>query len=662
MISERKINHVNAFLLTLTMPQFKPVLHSTEATLKWFILIFLLATTFFGNSQNKKDFRVDSLLAKSIKARSENYILAETFADSALQLAIIKNDQPQIAKAHFYKGVAQSKGGKGKLAESSYLKALKLYTKSKDSLHVGDSYMQLGNLSRILDRGDDAVNYLFEALKIFGALKDSSRIGDTYLSIAIVHGVNRDYSEAEKYLLYAQDVFNNIHDEERQILVLSNLGTLYNYSGKPKKALVVTEKVKEYYAENGPPTRYALALHNLGLQYFSLGNYKSALQYNNESRKIYSELGDKFQVCGIEVTLAKVYLAQGNLKSAENLAQSVLKGAEEINSNSLIFNAYDMLYEVYKKRGDYKSALDYRLKFEEAKDSVFKSEKQKQIAEINAKYQNELKEGQLKELEATNELSLLQLKRKQNEQNILWGLLGLVLVIALLLLNQFRIKQHNNQLLSDKNNIIQKSLDEKEVLLKEIHHRVKNNLQFISSLLNLQARHVKDENTLAVLNDCKNRVNSMAMVHQRLYQEENLKGVYMPVFVNNLLDSLNHSYRKDLNKLNSVVDITPISLDIDTAIPIGLILNELITNVFKYAFEVNTNGQIKICLIETGATLVLTVTDNGKGLPADFDRFNLKSFGLQLVQSLSEKLGAEMRVKSKGGTEVSLFVKKYKTS
>jgi len=613
-------------------------------------------------AQTDGQFKVDSLLKKSREARQQNYALAELYADSAIQLISGTKHTKLIANSYFYKAYAQTKGGKGKLAEPNYLRAIDLYTKSKDSMELIDAYIQLGNNYRSLDQSEKATEYLYEALRVLQNYNDSALLGDAYLSVAIVHAIAKNYSEAEKYMLLAQEVYKNIHEEQTQILVLTNLGTLYNEAGKYKEALSITEKVENYYATNGPPEKHALALHNLGNQHYTIGDYDKSLQYNTKSLEIYEQLGSKLYSCSIELSMSRTYLQMGNFRKAEDLAQSALVLANELNSYHLISNAYDILYALQKEQKNFEKALEYRLKYDEARDSIFQEEKRSQLDEINTRYKTELKESELQELQAKNQLNELQLKRKQNQQYILWAAMGFLLIIALLLFNQFRIKLKTNRLLRDKNEIIQKNLDEKEVLLKEIHHRVKNNMQFISSLLNLQSRHVNDENTLRVLNDCKNRVNSMSMVHQRLYQEENLKGVYMPHFVNTLLESLNHSYRRDLNKLNAEVDVAKIYLDVDTAIPIGLILNELITNVFKYAFEKDKDGKIKVCLKDEGDTLLLQVEDNGKGLPENFDRRNLNSFGLQLVESLAHKLKASLEIEGVNGTRIPLNIKNYKTA
>jgi PAS domain S-box-containing protein len=198
---------------------------------------------------------------------------------------------------------------------------------------------------------------------------------------------------------------------------------------------------------------------------------------------------------------------------------------------------------------------------------------------------------------------------------------------------------------------IKSSLEEKNVLLREIHHRVKNNMQIISSLLNLQTRYITDEKVVDVLKESQNRVKSMAMIHETLYQSEGFAKIGFSDYVNNLVTYLLQSYvDRDHVKIITDVDVD-IFLDIDTAIPCGLIINELITNSLKHAFPNITNGQIKIKLIRSDDRFILNVKDNGVGFPEMLDFRNTDSLGLQLINSLVMQLDGSIELKNDGGTE-----------
>ncbi|MBN1779746.1 HAMP domain-containing protein [bacterium] len=186
---------------------------------------------------------------------------------------------------------------------------------------------------------------------------------------------------------------------------------------------------------------------------------------------------------------------------------------------------------------------------------------------------------------------------------------------------------------------IKSSLREKEVMLKEIHHRVKNNLQIISSLLNLQSNHIHDENALAMFVDCQNRVRSMAIVHEQLYHSPDLASINFSEYVEALINGLQSSYRADSRRIQFDVDILDIPLDIDRAVPCGLIIHELVSNAIKHAFNSHHEGliQIKLRRDDHLEQFCLSVRDNGQGIPESIDYKNTDSLGLRLAVILTEK-------------------------
>ncbi|CAJ35355.1 PAS domain-containing sensor histidine kinase [Methanocella arvoryzae] len=204
---------------------------------------------------------------------------------------------------------------------------------------------------------------------------------------------------------------------------------------------------------------------------------------------------------------------------------------------------------------------------------------------------------------------------------------------------------------------IKASLKEKEVLLKEIHHRVKNNMQVISSMLELQTAYINDRHLIDIIRDCQNRIKSMALIHEKLYQSNNLAYVNFSVYISSLISNLLGSYRNQRDHIKIVTDIEDISFNIDMAIPIGLLLNELITNSLKHAFEEDTQGEIFISIKDQGSgQFKITVKDNGKGLPENFDINSLKTLGLNLVNILVDQINGSLEIVNENGTQfVILF-------
>ncbi len=195
------------------------------------------------------------------------------------------------------------------------------------------------------------------------------------------------------------------------------------------------------------------------------------------------------------------------------------------------------------------------------------------------------------------------------------------------------------------------SLQEKEVLLKEIHHRVKNNLQIVSGLLDLQADYIKDQQVQSIFQESRNRIKSMALVHEQLYQSQNLARIDFASYIEHLVQNLHHSYNDRLLTVSYQINVVPITVTIETAIPCGLIITELVTNALKYAFHKDASGQIGVELQSDEAEqLILIVRDNGVGLPADLDVKQANSLGFILVNTLIKQLKGSLTLHRHNGT------------
>jgi PAS domain S-box-containing protein len=203
---------------------------------------------------------------------------------------------------------------------------------------------------------------------------------------------------------------------------------------------------------------------------------------------------------------------------------------------------------------------------------------------------------------------------------------------------------------------IKESLEEKEVLLQEIHHRVKNNLQIISSLLNLQTYYVEGEESINVLKDSQNRVKTMAIVHEKLYQSPNLKDINFKEYIEDLISGLFYSYGIESKNIKTEINLEDLKIDIDTAIPCGLIINELVTNCLKYAFP-DKKGILKVELTPKSDYINLIVADNGVGLPPHINIENTNTLGLKMVNSLVHQLEGTLKLNRTSGTE---FIIKFK--
>jgi len=208
--------------------------------------------------------------------------------------------------------------------------------------------------------------------------------------------------------------------------------------------------------------------------------------------------------------------------------------------------------------------------------------------------------------------------------------------------------------------LIRSSLNEKNILLQEIHHRVKNNMQIISSLLNLQTKYVNDEEAVNILKESQNRVRSMAIIHEKLYQSKDLSQINFVDYIQSLVSNLFYSYNAKKTNIKPIFEVENLSLNIDTAVPCGLIISELVSNSLKYAFPNGMSGEILVSLKCIDNKYQLIIKDNGVGMPAEIDLNNLDTLGLLLVSNLTEQLDGEITINRENGTEFIIRFKEIK--
>jgi len=208
---------------------------------------------------------------------------------------------------------------------------------------------------------------------------------------------------------------------------------------------------------------------------------------------------------------------------------------------------------------------------------------------------------------------------------------------------------------------LKKSLTEKEVLIKEIHHRVKNNLMVISSLLNLQSQYIKDEEALDIFRESQNRARSMALIHERLYQSPDLKRIDFGDYIQTLSNDLFHSCITDFSRVKLNINVENLMVDINTTVPLGLIVNELVTNSMKHGLAGKAEGEINIGFHKKGDEFVLVVEDTGVGFPDDVDFRNTSTLGLQLVNNLTTQINGKIELNRDNGTKFTITFKEQYT-
>ncbi len=468
-------------------------------------------------------------------------------------------------------------------------------------------------------------------------------------SLANLYNQIEDYQAALLYYDLAYQAVSSLNSKRAKInagSILSNKGDLLIKMKSYNDAFKILVKSKELKEEGeAPPIIVAGSELNLGIAQTHLKKYPEALASFNSALNTYLKSNHQSGISYVYVNRGLLYNNTKEYNKAINDCEKAKNIAIDIKNLELQLDACKCLSEAYKKVGEFKKAFENQELFIIAKDSFINKKNIKQLTQLQMQYDFNKQQEQQK-IEAD----------KKEQERKLFLYLSVSSLIIVLLLGFFFIKNRK------KNILISQALQEKEILLKEIHHRVKNNLQVVSSLLSLQQRQTKDSVTQQALQEGRDRVKAMALIHQNLYQDNNLVGVSIKPYIETLVNNLVYNYKVEDKEIVVKTAIDDIKLDVDTIIPFGLIINELISNALKYAFEGKDSGEISISLKLKEKVLNLTVSDNGIGLPEDFSIENASSLGYRLIKSFSQKLKATLTIeKPSEGTQVKLEITSFKT-
>jgi two-component sensor histidine kinase len=356
--------------------------------------------------------------------------------------------------------------------------------------------------------------------------------------------------------------------------------------------------------------------------------------------------------------LIKCYLELKNYNTALSTINTAEQYLPELNNQKPLSEFYTTKSEYFNNIGKIDSAYFYLNKAYEIKDSLETKGMNKILASNELMHSITEKQKLLKQHQV--DLKNQELKLKNTQKNIFIFFTTLLLLLLFLsLYNVFKLKKSkkeiglkNNQILSQ-NEKIKETLDEKEVLLKEVHHRVKNNLQVISGLLELQNITVSDDSVKLALKEGQNRIQSVALVHKMMYQSESVSKVNMGKYLDELLQVLQTSYAVSGKNITTKINASNIDLDITFAVPLSLIVNEAVCNAYKHAFVDVIEGEIFVSIErESTKTYKLIIKDNGIGLPSGFDISNLKSIGFDLIKGLTKQLKGSLQLNTNYGTEI----------
>ncbi|WP_443947467.1 sensor histidine kinase [Pedobacter sp. AW1-32] len=560
--------------------------------------------------------------------------------------------------------------GQYTLAEQELLAVLKRYKK----IHYPDLFYTYDLLSAVSNKKGNLSKALYYALCTVKACETEKlqvpgvflrRVSEAYVAIG-----NR--KEAIDWARQAFNYFSEHDDMSMLYLGLYELSEQLVENNEAGKALnlVLQTRRKFQKASQSDIFYYDMARGNC---YLKMGKFtqsgRAFLPYNN-SYKL-KQMDGAAQATAY-FNIARYSVALKNFAAAAAALKEMASVQAPINI-PVQMEVSKMLFEIDRKQARPESAIQHLQRFHVLRDSLFSFEKLSLIERLQIEFKSAQKENENELLRKKDQLQSQELEREKILKNAILGGIALLLIFIVLLYSRFRLKKrlHNLLLLQNKSldeayhelqvSIEQKNqlLEDKEFLIKEVHHRVKNNLQLTMSLLNSQSFYLDDAKAVAAIKESQHRMKSIALIHQKLYQTEGMASIrlrdYILELISYLQESLDHH-----RKIKFKTHIADIELDVSQAVPLGLCINEAVTNIFKYAFPDNRDACVDISFeVKNDTEYLLFIRDNGIGLPADFDLNQSDTLGITLLKGLSRQLGGELKfIPHHGLTVLIEFFKK----
>lgn len=529
---------------------------------------------------------------------------AEFFGLAGLELAKKRNHADDLIKAKGVLAIIYDINGDDRQSAKLYLEVAKYYEEQNNIVELSKTYNNLGVLFYYNEDYSKSEEYFLESMAIDEQLGDSLGIATSLINLAAISNYSDNYSQSFKYLNRSKNIAVELRDNADILAsVYRELAATSEYVGNHDSTIYYSRKALPEFIQSNDRHSILSSYNSLMGAYSSLGNYDSALFYLNRAQKFSNSYDD--------IILRRSRYERGS--------------------------------KIYAALGDFENAYLFQSKYLSDNDSITSMDRIKAINELEEKYQSEQKEMAIAKLQ-------IEQQKSNNERTVLIFSILLILATSVLLFGLYRVKSKSEA-------TIAKSLTEKETLLREIHHRVKNNLQVVSSLLSMQSRFIEDEKALGAVSEGQSRVESMALIHQKLYQDSNISSVNVLDYVKDLTETLRRSYTTE-TEIHFQYEVDELHIDVDTIIPIGLILNELICNSLKHAFPNKTEGTITVKLNEQVNKLRMEVSDDGVGANAPIKSKN--SFGSVLIDSLAAKLKATLSIENEHGMCTVLNITRYK--
>lgn len=628
-------------------------------------------------NKQKQSFINDTSKIRNLNLLASKYISAgelEKGDSLAYQaLAIAKNGLLRAEGGEsiaYKKGMAKSYRNRGNATfyMENYNGALDFY---QDEIAIYESFLSDGgsetfvksstselarvlrNIGNVYSRQDNypkALDSYYRSLKLSESLNDEKQSGTTCGNMGVVYDRMRDYPKALEFYQKALRISQKEDNKPEIARSMANIGIVYSEQENNVKAveyLTAAYKLSEKETDLNAETSY---LSQLGSVYGVMGENEKAFEALNKALKLAEELDDKGLVSNLNGNIGGILLKQNKLKEAEGFLLKAFSIAKEIgelyDQKEWAFN----LSELYQKQNKTDLAFSYYQQYDQVKDSIFN--KENSMSTLRHEMDYEYGKREMKEkAEHEKQIIMFQAEKKMSRQMLFFLAIGIILVLLLLFFVQRAYNAKKKYA-----NVLAAEGERKELLLQEVHHRIGNNLQIISSLLSLQVNAVQDEKLSALLLQSQNRIQSLSTLHELLYQSDTQLQINIKEYIGKVLDFHRDAASGLLNGVKVSATVSAVNFPAKIAVPVALIINELVTNSLKYAFPEGSSGEVSVRLFPSDNKpdeWILIVSDNGKGFVTEVDPAR-NSLGLKLVRIMVKQLKGSLEMESKEGASVKV--------
>lgn len=513
----------------------------------------------------------------------------------------------------------------------------------------------------------NALSAFNRARQYYFAAGDQSGVAQVHLNVGnVLKSIGRTELAKLEYWK-ALSIFKKNGDANNEAGCYNNLGNIYKNEKLYDSAFYYMYRTLAIREEGSSLTTKAYIYHNLANLHLALHNTDSALFYITKSFEINSSIPSRADLAYDYNVFGSIYIELENWNSAiVNLEKAYAIVKEDIFSE----NRLDILRQLgfaYYQKGDSKKSSDYFMEYFIQNDTLLISNQNSFIENELIRYDLFTDSIKIHQLELEHDLQIakqenITLSNKINFRNYTYALIILVLILALIAILFISARRRlaqtmaHESVLEVQNEELKRTLiskEEKEILLKEVHHRVKNNLQIINSLIRLQANFMNAKNFKEKLMETENRIRSMALIHEKLYKTGNLASLSVRNYIEELAINILESYENHNVNIRLKFDLEEKEYGIDTLIPLGLIINEVLSNSIKHAFYERTEGNIWISIHSQDNISSMSIKDDGIGADLTFDELKEDSLGLELIDSLTDQLDGKLELNTDNGFEYS---------